>query len=86
MTFFSTAFLFLIAFGAGLGVVGGRIPAMVSSGEMTRTGASLTVAAGIAAFLFLAVFMAHHALLFAYAFARRTVSIPSATSHGDRRP
>lgn len=85
MTFFSSAFLFLILFGAGLGVVGGRLPDMVRSGEMTVAWASLSAVAGIATFLFLAVFMAHHVLLFVYGFARRTVCVPSNSLNEDIR-
>jgi hypothetical protein len=76
MALFSSAFLFLILFGAGLGIVGSRIPDMVRSGEMTVAGASLSVAAGTATFLFLAIFMAHHVLLFVHGFALRAASPP----------
>jgi hypothetical protein len=64
LAFLSLAFLFLIVFGAGLGLVGGDLPLMVERGRISETGAGMAVGAGIVTFVILAVFMAHHVILF----------------------
>jgi hypothetical protein len=83
MIFFTSSFLFLISFGAGIGMLGSNIRPMLDADEMSFGEASVLVVAGIAIFIFLAIFMAHHVLLFAYRLANSTVRVPTRNPNGN---